>query len=641
MNRECSIPLFQETTLVSLSSLTWIAEAASLVQDAFVAVTTEYNLQISIETISDFHASSDAGVAWVRFDQPLAFIRIAHPMSGYFSKEAIYAQPGFNRWRVPPASIAIHLCIGSVYAWSSFNTPLTRLLGVVVPAADDWSLPSVVAVFTVAIVLLGLSAAVAGSWLERVGPRTVGLVATGLWSGGFVLGGIGILTHQLWLLYLGYGVFGGCGLGLGYVSPVSTLIRWFPDRRGMATGLAIMGFGGGAIVGELLKQQLEQAFYRPPRYLGTPESVTFTSDTHRRFAVVDTSRHEVVIVGEKDIPRMFREGPAGVYVVGTGSTGMAETFFSLAAIYFLVMLTAALSYRIPPPGWSPPGWIPATTQQTSGKMMTTHDVSIAGAMRTPQFWLLWIVLCFNVTAGIGVLGVAKTMMTDLFGTALPQIVTNKFASMYVVMISVFNLSGRFFWASASDWIGRKQTYSIFLILGTLLYASIPWTAQQLNIHPSITWLVLFYAMTMLIFTMYGGGFATIPAYLADLFGTRYVGGIHGRLLTAWSTAGILGPMALALLRERALQNALRDLSTKVDPLAFQREFGASLSELPRLVESKSVTLTRLLELCPAGTPDPSSGLYNSTMYLMATLLAVAAIANSQIRPVAAVHHLKD
>ncbi len=562
-------------------------------------------------------------------------------MSAFFAKEAIYALPGFNRWRVPPASIAIHLCIGSLYSWSSFNSPLTCVLGVVTPAADDWTLSNVVAIFTVAIVCLGLMAAVAGSWLEKVGPRTVGLVAAVCWGGGFLVGGIGILWHQLWLLYLGYGVVGGCGLGLGYVSPVSTLIRWFPDRRGMATGMAIMGFGGGAIIGAPLQEELIRRYYQPPQYLGPTADVPLTTNAGRRYADVSGKSTEVVVVNEKDVSQMIVRGQPGVYVVGTGSTGVAAAFFTLGGLYFVVMVLAALSFRIPAPGWQPAGWTPPDPQLAARKMVTHSHVELNTAMCTPQFYLLWIVLCFNVTAGIGVLGVAKTIMTDLFSPALPQLVTSDFAKMYVVMISIFNLLGRFFWASASDYIGRKTTYAIFLVLGTLLYSSIPFIAQQMSVSPSVTWLVIFYAVTMLIFTMYGGGFATIPAYLADMFGTRFVGAIHGRLLTAWSAAGVLGPMVLAALRERTLQQTLKDLTAQADPTAFLQKFGAPTSDLSQLIQSKTVTISKLLEICPPGTSDPSSTLYNTTMYFMAGLLATAAIANACIHPVHERHAAKD
>lgn len=561
-------------------------------------------------------------------------------ISRVFSKERITASPGFNRWRVPPASVAIHLCIGSVYAWSIFNPALMKLHGVVASSADDWTLSEVTWIFTVAIVFLGLSAAVAGKWLERVGPRLVGCVSACCWGGGFLLGGIGILTHQLWLLYLGYGVIGGCGLGLGYVSPVSTLLKWFPDRRGMATGLAIMGFGGGAIIGAPLKEALMERFYQPPRYLGKVEAVELKTESGRRFATVEKELREVVVVGKNEISQMLVKGEEGVYVVGTGRTGVAETFFTLGVGYFLVMVVAAFSYRLPAVGWLPAGWTPPAEGQ-GGAMITTHNVTADEAIKTPQFYLLWIVLCFNVTAGIGVLGVAKTMISDIFGTTLPSIVTGSFAGTFVLMTSVFNMVGRFGWSTASDYLGRQRTYAIFFAFGTLLYASIPFIAQQQGQHPSVTWLVAFYVVAMIIFTMYGGGFAAIPAYLSDLFGTKFVGGIHGRLLTAWSTAGVLGPVAITYLRDCSLRTALTDLAAKVDPAVFAKTFGAPPSELSTLIAKKTVTLPKLMALAPSGTIDPSSTLYSSTMLTMAGLLVVAFVANWLVRPVDPKHHWQD
>jgi MFS family permease len=558
-------------------------------------------------------------------------------LSGLFNKDRIVAPPDFNRWKVPPASVAIHLCIGSVYAWSIFNPALTRVEGVVNSAADDWTLRQTVQTFTIAIVFLGISAAFAGRWLERVGPRAVGTVAALCWGGGFCLGGLGILTHQLWLLYLGYGVIGGCGLGLGYVSPVSTLIRWFPDRRGMASGMAIMGFGGGALIATPLKLFLIRLFYRAPDYLGSVNDVSLVTQGGRRFAEVGDHLREVVIVGPNEVKEMIVPGPEGVYLVGTGNVGVAEAFFVLGAIYLVVMLIAAFSYRIPAPGWKPAGWVPPPPDQNK-HLISANNVDPNQALRTPQFYLLWIVLCFNVTAGIGVLGVARTMMSEIFGTTMRHVVDTAFASTYVVMTSVFNMVGRFFWASVSDSLGRKRTYNIFFVLGILLYLSVPVCAYQVGVSPSMVWLVCFYVATMVIFTMYGGGFATIPAYLADLFGTRYVGAIHGRLLTAWSTAGVLGPIAIASLRESARHDAITDLAAKVDPGRFEDQFGAPLSQLPSLIEQKTVTIAKLMEIAPPGTIDPTSTLYNSTMILMACLLGVALIANLLVRPVAARHH---
>jgi MFS family permease len=555
------------------------------------------------------------------------------------SKKHIVAKPGFNRWKVPPASIAIHLCIGSVYAWSIFNPALVKVFGVATSAAGDWTLSDVLWVFSVAIVCLGLSAAFAGHWLEDVGPRMVGTVAAFCWGGGFIIGGVGILFHQLWLIYLGYGVLGGCGLGLGYVSPVSTLIRWFPDHRGMAGGMAIMGFGGGAIFGTLLKEYFIKYFYKAPDYLGAVADVELITEAGRRYAQIAGEKLEVVIIGVNDVAKMVIPGPEGVYVVGTGSVGVAEAFFSLGVIYFTVMIIAAFSYRIPAEGWKPEGWTPPDEAHRAKRMISPHHVHIDQALKTRQFYQLWIVLCFNVTAGIGVLGVAKTMMTEIFGTTLPHIATATFAATFVLMISVFNLVGRFFWASTSDFIGRKNTYYTFFILGIMLYLSIPFWAQRVSVDPSLVWLAGFYAAILIIFTMYGGGFATIPAYLADVFGTHHVGGIHGRLLTAWSTAGVLGPFAIAKLRERSVDLAIDDLTSRVDPSAFEAKFGAGLDQIAVLVESKTVTISKLMEIAPPGTIDPSSGLYNTTMFAMAALLAIALVSNALMKPVDKKHHM--
>ena len=561
-------------------------------------------------------------------------------MAGLLSKERIIAPSDYNRWRVPLASIAIHLCIGSVYAWSIYNPPLTRIQGVVASSAGDWSLSAVVWVFTVAIVSLGLAAAFAGKWLEEAGPRKVGVVAAFCWGGGYLVGALGILTHQLWLLYLGYGVIGGCGLGMGYVSPVSTLIRWFPDRRGMATGMAIMGFGGGAMIGTPMKEFFIRMFYQAPDYLGTASEVSLVTEAGRRFAEVSGVLREVVVIGAAEVREMTVPGPEGVYLVNTGATGVAETFLVIGLIYLAVMLMAAFSYRIPAEGWKPEGWT-EPNEEKRGTLISTHNVHLDEALKTRQFYQLWVVLCFNVTAGIGVLGVARTMITEIFGSSLPHIVDTAFAATYVVMISAFNMVGRFIWASASDYIGRRNTYWIFFLLGIVLYLSIPFSAQQVSASPSIVWLVYFYAATMIIFTMYGGGFATIPAYLADIFGTKYVGGIHGRLLTAWSTAGVLGPLAITSLRQNSLTNAINDLVSRIDPVDFQSQFGAGVDQLETLVASNTVNIARLMEIAPPGTTDPTSSLYNSTMLLMAALLAIALVSNALMKPVDPKHHLGE
>ncbi len=566
---------------------------------------------------------------------------------GIFSfllKDAIVAKPGFNRWLVPPASIGIHLCIGSVYAWSLFNMPLTNHFGVVAPAASDWDLSSVVWIFSVAIVCLGLAAAFAGKWLEEVGPRMVGVVAATLWGGGFIVGSLGIQTHQLWLVYLGYGVFGGFGLGLGYVSPVSTLIRWFPDRRGMATGMAIMGFGGGAMIAKPIKTSLLSYFAVGPEYLGSEDVVSTLTEGGRLFVERAGEKLEVVIATAKQAAALPGGGEAGVYVVGSGDTGASATFLTLGIIYFIVMIIAAFSYRVPPKDWKPEGWSPKPDQGNG--MITKNHVHIDQAIKTPQFWQLWIMLCFNVTAGIGVIGVAKTMVSEIFGSnevligmATTSTLVVLFFLNYVVMLSAFNMVGRFIWASTSDYIGRKNTYHCFFVLGAILYSSIPFFALQASADPSaVVYFAGFCVASMIIFTMYGGGFATIPAYLADIFGTMHVGGIHGRLLTAWSTAGVLGPLSITELRSYSLNSAINDLVAAIDPEVFIDKFGAPIEQLDQLVAAKTVTIARLMEIVPVGTVDPTPSLYNNTMYAMAGLLIIAFVANLLMRPVNSKHH---
>ena len=443
------------------------------------------------------------------------------------SRERIIAKPGFNRWLVPPAALCIHLCIGMAYGFSVFWKPLqAALLGAdgkplpecsqgavtfaeksigtlhALTATDcNWSQLDLGWMYTFFFVLLGVSAATWGHWLERVGPRKAGLVSALCWCGGLLIGALGVYIHQLWLMWIGAGVIGGIGLGLGYISPVSTLIKWFPDRRGMATGMAIMGFGGGAMIGSPLATIL--------------------------------------------MKNVRTETTPGVW----------ETFVALAAIYFVFMLIGAFGYRLPPSGWQPEGWTPPVN---GNRMITSNNVHLKDAHKTPQFWLLWIVLCMNVSAGIGIIGAASPMLQETFAGALagaPGVgyldlksnleLARKAAGVgagFVGLISLFNIFGRIGWASSSDKLGRKRTYFIFFVLGAAMYVLASFAAE---------WkiLALFVAAFCIIASMYGGGFATIPAYLADMFGTQFVGAIHGRLLTAWSTAGIVGPVIVNYMHD--------------------------------------------------------------------------------------------
>src|SRR5580693_1196353 len=386
---------------------------------------------------------------------------------GVFSPGRIVAGPGFNRWMVPPAALCVHLCIGQAYAFSVFNLPMSKLLGITQSTPDDWKLTDLGWIFSIAIVVLGVAAALCGRWVEEGGPRKAMFTAGLCWGGGFLVAALGVYMHNLWVVYLGYGVFGGIGLGLGYISPVSTLIKWFPDRPGMATGMAIMGFGGAAFIASPLSVWLMAQFSTP---------------TH---------------------------------------VGVAETFIALGIIYLCFTWVGAAIVRVPAPGWKPAGYTPPVVER---KLITQNDVFVYDALKTPQFWLIWWVLCLNVTAGIGVLGQASAMSQEMFRGQVTAVA----ASGFVGLFSLFNMAGRVVWSSTSDYIGRRNTYFVFFALGTVLYALVPYTGAI----GSVAMFVLCYAV---IFSMYGGGFATVPAYLRDMFGTRYVGAIHGLLLTAWST----------------------------------------------------------------------------------------------------------
>jgi MFS family permease len=476
---------------------------------------------------------------------------------GLLDKQRTIARPGFNRWLVPPAALAIHLSIGMAYGFSVFWLPLSRAIGIQQPVTCenvgflslitstqcDWPVSMLGWTYTLFFVLLGSSAALFGHWLERAGPRRAGFVAALCWSGGLFIAALGVYLHQIWLIWLGSGVIGGIGLGLGYISPVSTLIKWFPDRRGMATGLAIMGFGGGAMIGAPLADRLMNIF------------------------------------------------------AGPTTVGVWQTFVVMGIIYFIAMMLGAFGYRIPPAGWKPPGPVPTAN---GSRLVTTRHVHVNEAVRTPQFWLLWGVLCLNVSAGIGVIGMASPMLQEVFGgnligvparlgelTADQRAQVATIAAAFAGLLSLFNIGGRIAWASFSDVIGRKLTYMVFFLLGIALYISAPLAGEAGQVAAFVT-------IFCVILTMYGGGFSTIPAYLADLFGTQHVGAIHGRLLTAWSAAGIVGPVVVNYIRE------------------FQLARGVP--------------------------PDQA---YNITMYVLAAMLLGGLLCNLLVRPVKEHHYMTE
>ncbi len=401
-------------------------------------------------------------------------------VSGLLSRERSVAGPGFNRWLIPPAALAVHLCIGQAYATSVYKTALVEHF--------DANLTQIGVIFSIAIVMLGLSAAVMGTWVDRNGPRAAMFTAACFWATGFGVGALGIATGQLWLLYLGYGVIGGIGLGIGYISPVSTLIKWFPDRPGLATGMAIMGFGGGALIASPVSTALLQRY----------DSGFDPSD-----------------------PTSVASGSA-----------VAMLFVTLGVVYLAYMMFGAFTVRVPAEGWKPEGFDPSTVAEK--KLVTTSNVSAANAIRTPQFWLLWVVLFCNVTAGIGILEQASPMIQDFFREGSTSAVSAAVAGGFVGILSMANMAGRFVWSSTSDVIGRKPIYMVYLGVGMVAYLALALAGSTAT--------ALFVLLAVVILSFYGGGFATVPAYLRDLFGTFQVGAIHGRLLTAWSAAGVAGPL---------------------------------------------------------------------------------------------------
>ncbi|NUR12246.1 MAG: OFA family MFS transporter [Bradyrhizobium sp.] len=442
----------------------------------------------------------------------------------FLDREHTVAKPGYSRWMVPPAALCVHLCIGQAYAFSVFNLPMTKLIGISQSAPEDWKLTELGWIFSIAIFFLGVSSAVFGRWVEEGGPRRAMFTAACCWAGGFFISAIGAYVHQLWVIYLGYGLLGGIALGIGYISPVSTLIKWFPDRPGMATGMAIMGFGGGAFIASPLSVWLMSKF--------------------------QTATH----------------------------VGVAETFIVLGVVYFVFMIIGSIIVRVPAPGWKPAGYVPPVEAK---KLITRNDVFVYDALKTPQFWLIWWVLCLNVTAGIGVLGQASAMSQEMF----PGHITPVAAAGFVGLMSLFNMGGRFCWASISDYIGRRNTYFVFMLLGFALYCTVPYTGSAGSV-------VGFVLCFLVIISMYGGGFSTVPAYLKDMFGTRYVGAIHGLLLTAWSMAGIFGPVLVNYIREYNVAHGV-----------------------------------------------PKAQAYNTTMYIMAALLVIGFICNFLVKAVDARFHM--
>ncbi|GAA0634997.1 OFA family MFS transporter [Sporichthya brevicatena] len=413
---------------------------------------------------------------------------------GFLDRERTIAPPGWSRWLIPPAALSVHLAIGQAYAWSVFKKPLEATM------LTDSDHPGTLSAlpFQLGIVMLGVSAALFGTKVEARGPRWAMAVSSLCFCSGLAIASLAVVLDQYWLVVVGYGFVGGIGLGIGYISPVSTLIKWFPDRPGLATGCAIMGFGGGAL------------FASP-----------FSTELLKKFDALIT-------------PPAQGAAPLSEAVLDSAQDGIAKTFIVMAVFYAVFMTMSYTLVRVPAPGWHPGKEPPRQDRILQSKA----NVSAKNAIKTPQFWFLWVVLCFNVTAGIGILERAAPIFRDFFpdsgdGDAGALAAA---AAGFVAILSLSNALGRILWSSTSDYLGRKNMYRMYLGVGALLYTYVLITTDANK--------PLFLIACIFILSFYGAGFATIPAYLKDLFGTYQVGAIHGRLLTAWSVAGVLGPFII-------------------------------------------------------------------------------------------------
>jgi OFA family oxalate/formate antiporter-like MFS transporter len=370
-----------------------------------------------------------------------------------------------NRWLIALSAVGIHISIGSVYAWSNFTNPLIEKFG--------WSSSQVQFTFSLAILFLGLSAAFMGHFVEKYGPKAAGLVAALFFGVGIIGSGFAVNSESLTLLYIFYGVLGGIGLGVGYIAPVSTLVKWFPDRRGLATGLAIMGFGFAAAIASPVMNSLIE------------------------------------------------------------SVGIANTFYILGISYFIIMTLSSLYLEKPPEGWAPAGFEAA---QQSGKIKVKKDLSQLTAnesIKTKRFYYLWIMLFINVTCGIAIISAMKPLAVESIG------ITKEAAAALVGALGIANGIGRLAWASASDYIGRPNTYMLFFLLQIPIFFLLPNVTSQ----------VIFAVLVVIVYACYGGGFASIPAFIGDVFGTKQLGAIHGYILTAWAAAGLVGPMFAAWIKD--------------------------------------------------------------------------------------------
>jgi len=540
-------------------------------------------------------------------------------------------EEGTNRWSMLVPAFLTHACLGAPYGWSAVTSALTREQGVVVSAAGDWGLDLATYPMTIMIGGGGLAAAALGKWAAKAGPRRAMVQGSLIASVGYASAGASIMQHNLAALYLSIGLI-ALGNGSVYTPPVQTIIDWFPDRKGLATGIVIGGFGSGALFFAPAMNFLMSKFSVAPAFLGN--GLDLVTEGGRQFAQVGGQLQEVVYASASELARLPFEGLAeGFYLVGSGNTGVALAYTTMGLAYTAIVLASSLALKRAPPGFQPQGWTPS--EGAAAPMARSVHVDLVA--RTPQFWLLFSTSALLCTGGMGLMAVAKPMITEVFSTSVPALVTTSFATIYLMAMAAGNLAGRIGWAAVSDQVGRRTTYLVFTTAGAATYASLPWLIGGVVSDSSSplapTLLAIFCANTIFAISIMGGVLATLPAYESDLFGPRHVGAIHSRFLLSTTVAALAGPALLLNLRSSAERDAIASLASKANPEVFLAKFGADPSQLETLVAAKTVTIPRLLEIAPQGTLDPSPFIYNSTLYTMAGLVSVGAGLHFMVRPV--------
>ncbi|KAL7499289.1 hypothetical protein ACHAWT_006910 [Skeletonema menzelii] len=586
------------------------------------------------------------------------------PLLNVLSKEAATAPidyPTSKRFYALPPSIGIHLAIGSVYVYSMWTPGMSKALGVVAAAPCDWTQSELLPVFSCAAVVLGVTTSTLGEWVEKSGPRISGLLGSACWSGALLTTAVGIETHTLPLLYLGYGLLGGVGWGLMYLTPVSAAMKWFPDRRGLATGIALSAFGAGAAFAPSLIHALVDHFAVAPEFVGdclltcggldvdgaSKALVELTTLDDGSQVVASTSPvgqpgTPVVVATEADVAKISSMTSPGVYVIGTGDTGVSKAMASLGVVYGGLGAFASRFMKIPHPEWTPERAVISTSAQGNGEEASneTNNIGLPASYvttNTMQFPLLWLSVFGNATGGLALLSSSKVMLTDIFAGVSPDIVTPAFSTGYVSALGVGMALGRFGWSAFSDVLGRQNTYALFG-LGIPIVGLTPYLCHMASGAGTAWPLIAFYSGSVLTITFYGGVFSVLPAYIADLFGQKHAGAIHGKALTAWATSAVVGPMGLAYLRSLSYQNAVEDLLQAIDghdASALERSFGVSINDgegIQKMVNAKTLTIEKLMELAPPDVVDPTPYLYNTTLYAAAGLMGVAFVSNLAIRP---------